>query len=316
MQPTLEQDFTGSGEVLAVSLELSKKSWKVALHEGCRARPALHTAGQEGASDRLGEVVRLIEETRCKWRLGQAVRVVVIYEAGQDGFWIWRALSALGYEVVVVDPASILVERHARRAKTDRLDAIRLVTSLLGWLRGERDRLQVIRVPSEEAEALRQWVRERGQLQKEIGQHRDRMRKLLRTVGCWDEVQGDLAGRLERGQLLCHDGRALPEPLRERLAHECQRLALAEEQLKGVEATLVKQLPAPVQQRVERLSQLKGVGPRWGRCGGCWNCSGATSTTGARSAPVWGWCRNRTTAARAGSIRASASRATGGCARC
>jgi transposase len=31
------------------------------------------------------------------------------------------------------------VERHARRAKTDRLDAIRLVMSLLAWLRGERD---------------------------------------------------------------------------------------------------------------------------------------------------------------------------------
>ena len=261
MQPTLEQDFTGSGEVLAVSLELSKKSWKVALHDGRRARPALHTAAQEGASDRLGEALRLIKETKDKWKLGEAVRVVVIYEAGQDGFWISRALSALGYEVVVVDPASILVERHARRAKTDRLDAIRLVTSLLGWLRGERDRLQVIRVPSEEAEALRQGVRERGQLQKEIGQHRDRMRKLLRTVGCWDDVQGDFAGRLERGQVLCHDGRALPEPLRERLAHECKRLALAEAQLKSVEATLVKQLPAPVQERVERLSQLKGVGP-------------------------------------------------------
>lgn len=260
MQPTLEQDFTVNGAVLAVSLELSKKSWKVALHDGRRERPAVHTAKQEGASDRLGEAVRLIKDAQAKWELGEDVRVVVIYEAGQDGFWISRALSVLGYEVVVVDPASIPVERHARRAKTDRLDAIRLVMSVLGWLRGERDRMQVIRVPSVQAEAQRQWVRERGQVQKEIGQHRDRMRKLLRTVGCWDEVKGDFAKRLSCGQVTCHDGGALPEALRARLAHECKRLALAEEQLQSVEATLAEHLPAPQQPRVKQLSGLKGVG--------------------------------------------------------
>jgi transposase len=260
MQPTLEQDFTGCGEVLAVSLELSKNSWKVALHDGRRQQPAMHTAKEEGASARLSEAVGLIEETKGKWKLGEATRVVVIYEAGQDGFWIWRALSARGYEVVVVDAASIPVERQARRAKTDRLDAIRLVTSLLGWLRGERDRLHALRVPSEQAEAQRHCSRERGQLQKEIGQHRDRMRKLLRTVGCWDDVKGDFAGRLKSGQVRCHDDSALPEVLRERLAQECERLALAQAQLKRVEEALVKQLPAPVQQRVTQLSQLKGVG--------------------------------------------------------
>jgi len=231
------------------------------LHDGRRDRPAVHAAKQEGASDRLGEVVRLIKEIKDRWKLGEAARVVVIYEAGQDGFWIWRALCALGYEVVVVDPASIPVERHARRAKTDRLDAIRLVMSLLAWLRGERDRMQVIRVPSPEAEAQRHWVRSRGQVQKEIGQHRDRMRKLLRTVGCWDEVKGDFAARLERGQVRCHDGSALPEALRQRLAQECQRLALAEAQLQSVEATLAQALAPEVQQRVTQLTQLKGVGP-------------------------------------------------------
>jgi transposase len=98
--------------------------------------------------------------------------VVVVYEAGQDGFWIERALSARGFDALVVDPASIPVERKSRRAKTDRLDAMRLVVALRGWLRGERDRMKVVRVPSVQAEGQRHLVRERGTLQKEIGQHR------------------------------------------------------------------------------------------------------------------------------------------------
>jgi len=108
----------------------------------------------------------------------------------------------MGYEALVVDPASIPVERRARRAKTDRLDAIKLVVSLLGWLRGECDRMHVIRVPTEEAEAQRHLARDRGELQKEIGQHRDRIRKLLRTVGCWDSAEGKFAERLKRGEVL------------------------------------------------------------------------------------------------------------------
>ena len=260
MQPTQETDFTLGEGVLAVSLELAKGSWKVALHDGRRDRPAVHTVAHEQAAGRLAEAVTVIEETKRKWHLREDARVVVVYEAGQDGFWIERALSALGYEVKVVDPASIPVERHARRAKTDRLDAIKLVMSLLAWLHGECDRMHVIRVPAPHAEAQRQLVRDRGELQKEIGQHRDRMRKLLRTVGCWDGVEGDFASRLAQGAVVCHDGCALPELLRARLERECERLAQPQTQLKALEAALAVQLPEAVRQRIGHLTQLKGVG--------------------------------------------------------
>jgi transposase len=105
-----------------------------------------------------------------------------MYEAGPDGFWICRALQKVGYEMLVVDPASIPVERHARRAKTDRLDALRLLSCLRGRLRGERDRMHPVQVPTPGAAALRHLARGRGQLLKEVGQHRDGIRKLLRTV--------------------------------------------------------------------------------------------------------------------------------------
>jgi transposase len=260
MKPTQGTDFTPREELLAVSLELSKGSWKIALHDGRRDKPAIHTVGSEEAGKRLRDAVAVIEKTQTKWGLSERTRVVVMYEAGQDGFWIQRALSELGYEALVVDPASIPVERSARRAKTDRLDAIKLVNCLLGWLRGERDRMHVIRIPTAEAEAQRQLTRDRGELQKEVQQHRDRMRKLLLAVGCWDRVEGRFAERLTKGEVTCHNGDPLPELLRKRIERECERLALVMAQQAALEASLVKELPETVQARIQQLERLKGIG--------------------------------------------------------
>lgn len=260
MQPTQVQDFTRGDEVLAVSLELASKSWKVGLDDGKRKSPAVHGVDHAEPEGRLEEAVAVIEKTKKKWGLAPGVRVVVVYEAGQDGFWIQRALSTRGYEALVVDPASIPVERRARRAKTDRLDAIRLVVALRAWLRGERDRMKVVRVPPVEAEGQRHLVRDRGTLQKEIGQHRDRLRKLLRTVGCWESMEGDLTGRLERGEVTGYGGSALPAWLQERLVRECARLKLVEAQLAELERRLPEQLPEAVRQQMVQLMQLKAVG--------------------------------------------------------
>ncbi|KAA0995542.1 IS110 family transposase [Paraburkholderia panacisoli] len=247
--------------ILAVSLELAVGKWKVALHDGRRERPAVHTVAQPQAAARLQAVLDVIEQQKLKWSLPAGVRIVVSYEAGQDAFWISRALQSRGIECYVIDPASIPVERHKRRAKTDRLDAIKLVINLRAWLRGERDRMHVVHVPSPQDEASRQLMRDRGQLQKEVLQHRDRMRKLLATLGCWDEVDHKaFAGHLARDEVKCHDGTALPPELRERLLRECERLALAEQQLAALEKTRQASLPAPARQRSDDLARLKGIG--------------------------------------------------------
>jgi transposase len=260
MQPTQVSNFTRDGEVLAVSLELATKKWKVALDDGKHKTPMEKVVAHAKPGERVDEVVAAIAAAKKKWALPPGVRVVVVFEAGQDGFWIQRALAQRGIEALMVDPASIPVERRARRAKTDRLDALLLVRALRGWLRGEWDRMKVVRVPPVEAEGLRHYVRERGTLQKEIGQHRDRLRKLLRTVGCWDELEDDLAGRLERGEVRCHDGSALSAGQRERLVRECARLKLAEQQLAALEKSLPAKLPEPEQRRLVQLMQLKAVG--------------------------------------------------------
>jgi transposase len=134
MQPTQHDDWMPAEVVLAVSLELASTSWKIALHDGKRDKPAIYTVSEIAPAPRLEHAVAVIEAVRQKWSMPEHAPAAVIYEAGQDGFWISRALSARGYQVLVVDPASIPVERHARRAKTDRLDAIRLVMCLRAWL--------------------------------------------------------------------------------------------------------------------------------------------------------------------------------------
>ena len=260
MQPTRKGHFTPAEEILAVALELSSGAWKIAFQDGKHETPAIRTVSHEIAGKRLTEVAQEIDKIKKKWRLAADVRTVVLYEAGQDGFWIQRALTKLGYEALICDPGSIPVERHARRAKTDRLDAIKLVLCLRAWLRGERDRMHVIRIPKEEDEARRHLSRDRGELVKERGQHLDRMRKLLRTVGCWCEVGSDAGKRLAQGQFRCQDGSKLPAEMHARLEREYERLALVERQLAYLEDELAHQLPEGTQERIDTLQRLKAVG--------------------------------------------------------
>lgn len=260
MQSTHSTDRNGNPE-LTFGLELSCKSWKTAATDSRRRRPAQHHMDGQEPALRLQQLLDCAEQLKAKWGLPPDCRVTLVYEAGQDGFWIARALQARGWRVVVADPASIPVPRQARRAKTDRLDALLLLESLLAWLRGERNRLRAVRIPSPEAEAQRQLVRDRGELQKELGQHRDRLRKLLRTLGCWQAVEGNcLLAALEHDRLRTWDGQPLPQELRQRLEREVQRLQLVGQQLSELERQLLAQLPGPVRQRIAHLARLKGVG--------------------------------------------------------
>ena len=217
MQPT--QRLNGNA-VMAVSLELADKSWKVALTDQQRAHPAVFKVDQAGLWDRLEALLHRLQEFKRRWKLPAQCHVLVLYEAGQDGFWIARALQARGVQEVVIDAASVPVPRHARRAKTDRLDALKLLGELQAWLRGERPELRVVHIPSEDAEARRLLTRQRGLLQKEIGQHRDRMRKLLRTQGCKEEMDVGFVERLVAGQVRRGDGRPIPEELWRGLGQE------------------------------------------------------------------------------------------------
>src|SRR3954451_14105782 len=148
MQPTQRID---RNPIIEGSLELADKSWKMAVTDGTRVHPAVFKLDAADLWTRLDELLRMLGEIKRRWGLPVSCKVVLIYEAGQDGFWIARALEATGVRVLVIDAASVQVPRHARRAKTDRLDALKLLDELRAWLRGERRTLRVLSSPGEDA---------------------------------------------------------------------------------------------------------------------------------------------------------------------
>jgi transposase len=89
-------------------------------------------------------------------------QVIATYEAGWSGFWLARWLARHGIETHVVQPSSVPVDRRARRAKSDGIDAELLLRTLLAWLRGEPRVCSMvpIPIPAEEDEDARRCVRE------------------------------------------------------------------------------------------------------------------------------------------------------------
>jgi len=138
-----------------VAFELGKKEWKVAMTSGFGVAPWLRSV----VSGDWRSVERAIAQGRARFGIPAAAPVVSCYEAGRDGFWIHRALGERGISNRVVDSASIEVNRRARRAKTDRLDALKLVMMLVRVCWGERQVWSEVHVPSVAAEAARQVSR-------------------------------------------------------------------------------------------------------------------------------------------------------------
>lgn len=260
MRTTYDKQHRADDQVLAVALELSKASWKVAMSDA-QHNPRIKNADAQQPLERLEQVLTLIKDARARWTLPEDVRVVVLYESGQDGFWIQRALAARGIETLIIDPASLPVERKARRAKTDRLDARRLVEALLGWLRGEQQRFRVLRQPSVAQEDSRHWGREREQLQREMQQHRDRMVKLLVTQGCWEKLDRAFAQRLANGELCDWEGKPLGATLQARLQRELTRWQQVRDQFRQLEQEQAERFSAQQQAQLTQLVQLRGVGP-------------------------------------------------------
>ncbi len=102
---------------LYVSFELSDKKWQITVGDRCgNLSRHIVDAGDTAA---VGEcIAKVAKRQRAR---GQA-RVHSCYEVGRDGWWLHRWLMQQGVSNIVVDPASIEVNRRARRAKTDRLD--------------------------------------------------------------------------------------------------------------------------------------------------------------------------------------------------
>jgi transposase len=187
---------------------------------------------------------------------------VSCYEAGSDGFWLHRYLLSVGIQNVIVDSASIEVNRRARRAKSDRLDAAKLVNMLLRYHAGERKVWSVVTAPSDAAEDRRQLHRELIELKDERTEHSNRIKGLLGSQGlALATVNEEFPARL--ADLRRWDGTAVPAELQARLLREHERWRQVDQQIKELEKERRQRIrcdSTPHVAQVRQLLEVFGVG--------------------------------------------------------
>ena len=249
---------------LFASLELSKSKWVVTINSPGSEKFSKHVIeGGDGAG-----LLELLARLRAKaeQRCGAGVKVVVIQEAGLDGFWIHRLLLAAGIESHVVDAASIALPRRHRRAKTDTIDGETLLRTVMAWARGERRVCSMVCAPSPEEEDRRRLTRERDTLLKERIRHTNRVKGLLSSQGVRDyhPLRRDRFERLET--LRTGDGRELPPLLKVEIRRELERIGLVTTQLAAVEWERDALIRTDAKERdnpAALLLKLKGLGPEF-----------------------------------------------------
>ena len=252
MAETTRSRGSVSDATLYVAFELGKRTWTLGVSPSLAVDPWRPTV----AAGDWAAVRRVLERARQRFGLAAGTRVESCYEAGRDGFWIHRSLAAQGITNHVVDSSSIEVPRRARRAKTDRIDAGKLVALLQRVALGDRAAWHEVHVPSVAEEARRHRSRERTALVQERTRLLNQMRGWLTTYG-----QRLPRRRADWWQTLTDGhGVLLPAEVRDRLGRAAARLALIDTQLEAlalVQAAAVAQ--AAPSTAVRRLVQLKGI---------------------------------------------------------
>ena len=247
---------------LYASLELSRATWLVtSLSPASEKMSKYSTLGGNGAA-LLGLLRRL--QVRAEQIARGPVEIVVIQEAGLDGFWVHRLLKANGIESHVVDPASIAVPRRRRRAKTDAIDGETLLRTLLAWRRGEPRVCAMVVPPTPEQEDRRRTSRERAVLLQERVRHVNRIKGLLAGQGITDYEPLHKDRRAHLATLKTGDGQPLPLRLKAELLREIELIELLIRQIAEVEVErdTVELDGEGNQSPVALLARLKAIGPQ------------------------------------------------------
>ena len=84
-------------------------------------------------------------------QLSLAERVYAVYEAGPLGYVMYRRLRELGIEAYVSAPECL----EQGKRKFNKLDGRKLCSRLYSYVQGDRQMMRVVRVPTEQEEALR-----------------------------------------------------------------------------------------------------------------------------------------------------------------
>jgi transposase len=259
MTATHSDHVTTQPGILHLAFELGCNQWELAFSVGLGQKPRLRAMP---ARD-LSRLQQEIAKAKQRFGLPADARVRSCYEAGRDAFWLHRYLVQAGIDNRVVDSASIEVNRRKRRAKSDRLDAGKLLTMLLRYHGGETKVWSVVHVPNLADEDARQLHRELEELKDERTQHTNRIKGLLASQGvALAEVDDHLPQWLKRARLW--DGSVLPADLHQRLLREHQRWQFVAGQIRELEKERRQRIcsdETPHVEQVRRLLELVGIGP-------------------------------------------------------
>jgi len=253
---TRSPECTASTSTLFVAFELGSTQWKLAFAAARAARPWLRTV----PAGNLERVWQEVTAAKRRFGLEDTTAVRSCYEAGRDGFWLHRALTAHGLINVVTDPSSIAVDRRQRRAKTDRLDASKLVVQLMNAAAGDRRGWREVHVPSIAVEADRQLQREWETVREDRKRIRNRLQGVLATQGI--HVPLTTAFPLRLVAVRTGDGQALPAGFMDRLNREWTHLRQVEARLTTLRHARRARVEAPsdtVARQTRQLTQLCGV---------------------------------------------------------
>jgi transposase len=245
---------------LVVALEISDRSWVLGAHVPGSTRSCSRLTIEPDVAQLTGAIARLAKRTPLPPK-----RTVVVYEAGHTGFWLARLLRTEGIEAHVLHPASVPVDRRARRAKTDRLDVDLLLRAVLAWLRDEPGVCSMAPVPDEADEDQRRAMRERQELLTERVRLTNRVGALLATLGITDYDVRRANRRMRLDALQRPGNTPVPPCARAKLARLIARYELVLQQIAEIEAerdrVIAQEKPdGAAEVMIQQLCTLKGVG--------------------------------------------------------
>lgn len=247
---------------LFVAIEMGFSKIKVASAGHARCKPRI----KELHARDLAALEAEFAKAKVRFDLPADAEVQVCFEAGRDGFWLARWLEQRGYGCRVVDPGSIRVGQKRKKAKSDRIDARLLLSSLFDYEGGNEKVWSVCRVPTLEQEDRRQLHRELETLKGERTEHINRIKSILATLGLKVEnITKDFPAWLAE-QCLLESAAPAPADYQQRLLREHERWQLADTQI----ALLHREQKARIAKRdddhgvakLRKLLRVKGLGPK------------------------------------------------------
>jgi transposase len=253
---TSQPQYT-SGPSLFLAFELDDRGWKLGFTTGLGRHPRKRSIAPRDL-DALKTEISLAKK---RFGLPPTAPVLSCYEAGREGFWLHRCLTAQGVDNLVADAASIEVKQRRRRLKTDQVDLAKLLRMLVRHHAGEKDVWSIVHVPSVEAEERRHLHRERWTLSDERTSHINRIKGLLASQGVHISVKKDFPESLQAAHTW--DGNSLPARLIPRLLREYERMQLVQLQMEQVEqeqAEALRSSSDPSIAIVRHLMRLRAIG--------------------------------------------------------